>query len=377
VNLDLIIALMVMLAMSIAIFIVTLHLTRRMSRLGATLVAAGAVAFLVLHATVLLDHVAIARWLPLASLVVLGNFSPPATAVLAGAAWRALPGTALRRGALLIVLATICLWRAYAPLVARVSSPLNDRWTRGVCRQTSSSTCSPAAAATLLHACGIDTTEREMAELCLTGNAGTSMHGLYRGLKLKTAGTDWDVVPITCPATELRDLPGPMMLTVGLPPGSDGYVDPRFTGQWGWAPGVRHTVVLFGFTNRGQADIGDPNVGRERWDMNGLSTLYRGQGFRLVRRSTSPRRDAAAARDVRGDAGVAVVTHVAAAGEADAQRLFSVNHHVAAAAEPGLAALGDQARRIDVSGSGKADGDALGTAFDRDVARTRQPDVER
>src|SRR5690349_16678334 len=110
-----------MLALSIASFIVTVRATRKASRFTATLIAVGAVTFLVLHATVLLDHVAIARWLPFSSLIVLGNFSPLAAAVLAGAAWRALPGTALRRATLIMLLASACLWRAYGPLVARLS----------------------------------------------------------------------------------------------------------------------------------------------------------------------------------------------------------------------------------------------------------------
>ena len=38
-------------------------------------------------------------------------------------------------------------------------------------------------------------TEQEMAELCLTRH-GTSWQGLYRGLKLKTAGTGWDVASL-------------------------------------------------------------------------------------------------------------------------------------------------------------------------------------
>lgn len=282
---DLIVAVIFMLALSMAIFIATVRWMRDRSRVTATFIAAAAVGFLVLHATVLLDDVAIARWLPFSSLIVLGNFSPLAASVLAGAAWRAMPGTAFRRGALLAVLGIICLWRAYEPLFPTLTSPLNNRWTRGVCRQTSGSTCSAAAAATLLRACGIDATEREMAQLCLTSNAGTSMHGLYRGLKLKTAGTDWDVRPITCTMKELQKISGPVLLTVGLPLGEPAGVDPRFVNQWGWAPGMRHTVVLFGFTDNDEVEIGDPNIGREHWAVDHLETLYRGQGFVLVRRS--------------------------------------------------------------------------------------------
>src|SRR5947209_6516354 len=97
---DLIVGLLLMLGLSVALFVVTLRLTRGRgrSRLRPTLIATGAVAVLLLHAMVLVDHVGMARVLPFTNLIVLGNISPLAVAVLAAAAWRALPGTALRRG---------------------------------------------------------------------------------------------------------------------------------------------------------------------------------------------------------------------------------------------------------------------------------------
>ena len=78
------------------------------------------------------------------------------------------------------------------PLLGRTPA-CSERWDElGTCLQTTDYTCSPACAATLLKKYGIAATEQEMAELCLT-RRGTSWQGLYRGLKLKTAGTDWDV----------------------------------------------------------------------------------------------------------------------------------------------------------------------------------------
>src|SRR5260221_7046371 len=44
---------------------------------------------------------------------------------------------------------------------------------------------------TTLFRSGISATEQEMADLCIT-RRGTYWQGLYRGLKLKTAGTLWE-----------------------------------------------------------------------------------------------------------------------------------------------------------------------------------------
>jgi len=54
-----------------------------------------------------------------------------------------------------------------------------------VCLQTSSDTCSAAAAVTFLGMYGIKTTEAEVARLALTKQGkGTDRLGLYRALKI-------------------------------------------------------------------------------------------------------------------------------------------------------------------------------------------------
>lgn len=61
-------------------------------------------------------------------------------------------------------------------------------------------------------------------------------------------------------------------------------VDPRYAQEWGWIPGLRHAVVLFGKKADGNLDIGDPSVGREAWTVDDLRVLWHGQGLRLVPR---------------------------------------------------------------------------------------------
>jgi hypothetical protein len=130
---------------------------------------------------------------------------------------------------------------------------------------------------------GIEATEQEMAELCLTRH-GTNWMGLYRGLKNKTAGTAWDVEVSTCSAMELQALNQPAILSVGLP--SAGNLDRSTQAEFGWTPGVRHSIVLLSFTRDDLVDIVEPTagVGRERWTVANLHEFYLNQCVRLVRR---------------------------------------------------------------------------------------------
>ena len=122
-----------------------------------------------------------------------------------------------------------------------------------------------------------------MIRLCKTTMHGTSMLGLYRGLKLKTAGTPWRVEVVTGDIDTLRSAcaDGPLILSVGLP--RCGAADTRFETDWGWQRGRKHAVVLFGFTGDGRVEMGDPSVGREHWREEGIRVLYRRQALRLVR----------------------------------------------------------------------------------------------
>jgi ABC-type bacteriocin/lantibiotic exporter with double-glycine peptidase domain len=185
----------------------------------------------------------------------------------------------VRRGLLIVPLVAICLHRVLSPAFARPPTPLADRWKGAVALQTSPATCSPAAAATLLRAHGIAAKESEMATLCLTGERGTTSHGLFRGLKLKTANTPWDVEAFQMNEARLRKLDGPAILTVRLDPSPA--VDPRYQRLWGWTPGVAHSVVFLGFTNDGKVDVADPAIGAEQWSAKDLHVLWHGEGLRL------------------------------------------------------------------------------------------------
>lgn len=176
-------------------------------------------------------------------------------------------------------------WGSVLYSIRGVPPPCHDQWDGEICIQTDDSTCSAACAATILKAHGIETTESEMASFCLTRKGGTLWQGLYRGLKLKTAGTAWDVAIISGSLETLRSIETKAaILAVGIPKGE--LVPPIYTEQYGWTPGVLHSVLFFGFREQGLVSMGEPTpgVGKENWSEEDLRILWRGRGMTLIAR---------------------------------------------------------------------------------------------
>ncbi|HVV99290.1 MAG TPA: hypothetical protein VHB77_03050, partial [Planctomycetaceae bacterium] len=233
------------------------------------------------------DSTWLVQLLPVSSLIILGNWLPIATAFLAGFAWRTIPGYWLRRCASAAALLVIGEYALIHPMLGSPPHCLN-KWCEGVSMQTTDATCSAACAATILRAKGIPATEQEMAELCLTRLKGTNWQGLYRGLKLKTAGTDWDVEVFHGDVRTLRALaPDAVIITAMYDPSKVN--DRRYVDDWGWQPNVSHSAVFFDFAIEGVVLMGDPSVGRESWAIEDLNLLWTGEAMRLVRRSTTDR----------------------------------------------------------------------------------------
>lgn len=226
----------------------------------------------------------LAEWLPFSNLIVVGNWLPLFAALLAGLVWGRMAPHPLRRAIVSGALGLAGLLAAAWPVLGSVPR-CGERWDKlGTCLQTTKFTCSPACAAMLLQRHGIAASEQEMTELCLT-RRGTSWQGLYRGLKLKTAGTAWDVEVCQGPADVVaRRRGGPMILSVGLAAGTPDAAE--LTREFGWVPGVNHSVVLESVRSGGIAIIADPSqeMSREHWDPEMLATLWRGTALRLVPR---------------------------------------------------------------------------------------------
>ncbi|MEX2026646.1 MAG: hypothetical protein WEH44_05085 [Pirellulaceae bacterium] len=281
---DLIMGCAIVAALAAGLFVLTLRATRSSADRTLNLLAILAVCTLGWYIQNVWYDVRLARWLPYAGLIVLGNWLPLFAAVLAAVAWQSAAGSRIRQVILTGAMLATGSYALVYPLLG--SAPhCGDKWDKmGTCLQTTKLTCSAACAATLLERHGIGATEQEMAELCLT-RCGTSWQGLYRGLKLKTAGTSWDVEIVRCRPDELAQLAErPLILSVGLESGLP--ADTEFTREFGWVPGVNHSVVLTGFTNSGLAVIADPSIemSREQWDRPMLATLWRGYAIRLVPR---------------------------------------------------------------------------------------------
>lgn len=284
---DLVAARMLLLAMATGCF----WCGRRLARRGRAYVTAGtaavAVGLLVTFSVYVHGRLYLAELLPLSSAIVLGNWIPPGAALVIGilSQQRSIPPW--RRAILILVLAA--LGGATLADDSGPAEPLSQhQWSAdGVCIQTAPATCSACAAATLLAYQGINASEAEMAHLCLSKKTGTPLLGLYRGLKLKTRGTRWDVDVIRCSFDELKRLDSfPAVLSVRL---GETYVlgagaSGRETKRQG---GTCHAIVLFGFLPDGRADIGDPSQYRHDhayWPADDLKNSYMGEGIRLVQR---------------------------------------------------------------------------------------------
>ena len=228
-------------------------------------------------------HPRSAQVLPFSNLIVVGNWQPLMVSVLAGLLWHRLPGARgddrRRRSALV----GACLLEHLSARSSRQRAahgrPLGRR--RCACRLPPPR-APPPPPRRCSSAHGIWTTEQEMALLCLTSDEGTQMHGLYRGLKIKTARHAVGRLHVlrrrrstTCAAR------------AGAAVASSCGRVRRWTRSamqgWGWIPGVPHSVVLIGFIGDDSVAIADPSIGREIWSLDDLSVLWHGEGVRLVR----------------------------------------------------------------------------------------------
>lgn len=309
---DLIAGLVLLALLSVGLFVLGAKLGRSISVRWVKVLGFMASAALLAYVAFLEDNVLLVKILPVSNLVVVGNWIPLLVSFLAGLAWSLIPrqaslataaaqvspppgGVALpakragrtamqiRRFVAVIALEALGWFAVVRPLWGSPPHCANS-WDGDICLQTTESSCTAACAATLLKAHGIDATEKEMADLCLT-RRGTLWQGLYRGLKLKTAGSPWDVEVIHGPFEVLRTFQeDPAILAAGVP--THGQVARIYTERYGWSPGEWHSVLFFGFRDNGRVAMGDPSpgIGREEWTEEDLRVLWAGRGVRLVRR---------------------------------------------------------------------------------------------
>ncbi len=252
---------------------------RRVKGLLRTLLVATVVALVLAFAIKLQGRLVVAEWLPFSNVILIGNLTMVGSACLAGIVlgWPSLP--IWRRTLFSAGMWVVGLTALLHQMPRNPPEPGNE-WIDEVCMQSNRASCSACAAATLLVHHDIPADEAEMMKLCLTGAEGTPSLGLYRGLKLKVAGTPYDVEAFHMDIESLLDSTEvPAILLVMLELGAD--VDPRYEQQWGWTPGLGHAVVYYGRSGPDRVMIGDPSVGREKWTIDDLRVLWQGEGVRL------------------------------------------------------------------------------------------------
>lgn len=247
-------------------------------RAAGVVIAAGTAntAFLMsLHGRLVLTQV-----VPWSNAIVVTNWLPIGLGAIGGAIASRVSIPKWRRGFFLAALAGFGGYALVQPFLVKPPAG-NESWTEdGVMLQTTAASCSAAAAATMLRQYDVDATESELMRLCFTGAQGTPSLGLYRGLKLKAEDSSLAVEPFFANADELLEADDwPALLFVHLEPGFDG--DPRYEREWGWTPGLRHSVVVFGRAGEERIDVGDPSIGREEWTLTDLRVLWHGEGLRL------------------------------------------------------------------------------------------------
>ena len=278
---DLYVGIAIMVVLYFATYRATVRLLRRLPGRWADVLAVCTMLGMCLYLQYLWDNIRIAHLVPLSNVVIVGNWFPLLASVLAACAWRSLTGHRFRQIFAFVAMSGI---GGYAMLYPLLGAPpeCDDHWRGEICLQTSIYTCSAASCATLLRGYGIETTEAEMARLCLT-RQGTTWLGLYHGLSIRLRKAGYRPDLFGCSPEALRDVckDGPVLLCCELTPdAADRF--PQFETRFGWHAGVKHSVVLFGFTGGGFALIGDPAVGLEAWSPGELYLLWQRQGIRVI-----------------------------------------------------------------------------------------------
>jgi predicted double-glycine peptidase len=192
------------------------------------------------------------------------------------------------------VLGLLGLGYILTPIARPILNPIDinesSKWSDDVCLQSHSASCAPAAGATLLRLEGVKTSERLMAEACLTSAHGTMPLGLYRGVFLVASRHNRSAKVASSDPSQwisLGQLPN-----VAIVQFTDESDAGRYTQLLG-SRGEGHVVVVRGKTDAGRWIIGDPAIGSIVWTDEELKSRFTGEAIFI---SQGARRNAASAR---------------------------------------------------------------------------------
>lgn len=267
----------IMLAVCSLFFVVGLKATQRSERLGnltGILVLLLTVAYIVF----LWDHAVLTRLIPYSNVIVLGNWFPIGAAILSGIACGRLRRFKVRQAVTAFGMLVVGAAGLFLPMMG-TTPECGNTWDGLVCRQTSQTSCLPAACATLLSRYGVTTTEAEMASLCFTRKRGTNWLGVYHGLSVKLQPMGLRPVLFDESLEQLFARDEPQIISCGISE-EQARMHPQYEKDWGWIPGVEHAVVLLE-VKKTAVIVGDPATGRERWSKQDLQRLWNGRGVRL------------------------------------------------------------------------------------------------
>lgn len=273
---------------SVAVFAGMYRLLRDRSKPFLDIIAAFIVILIVVYMYTVWGQLWIVKWIPLPSVIILANWFPPLLAAMAAVVWWRLYPSSLARRLPVMILLVVAAAFSLTYFIPSKPPECGDKWEPPVphtvwpvCLQTTRHTCSAAAAATILNTLGVQTSEQEMARLCLT-RSGTTWLGLYHGLSTKLVGTNQRVEFFegSLPDLEAISAVHPVLLCCQLEP-EVAEIIPEYVRDGGWIPGMAHSVVYFGKLQDIHV-IGDPSRGYEGWTERDLNTLWTGTGLRIV-----------------------------------------------------------------------------------------------
>jgi len=229
------------------------------------------------------DRPSLSRLLPFSGTIILGNWLPIVGSFFLGVCLKTERITSSRRIVLAICMVAISGYSLAKPMLGEPPVCVPVKYDRTLDFQTTDQTCSAACAASLLRLHGVSANEKELANLCLTRH-GTHWLGVYRGLKIKTAGTNWDVIVEEVSSQDLfSGALGPGILALSFHSAESGRkCDP----EWGFESDVGHSVLILKSRYPAELAVFDPapEYGFEVWDEDVLANMRKGILLRLVRR---------------------------------------------------------------------------------------------
>jgi hypothetical protein len=291
---DLRLAMALMALLSIASFLGVRRLCAKAGPRVLDTLAAAMVLVIGVYIRLVWGQLWIVEWIPLPSVVILANWFPVLLGMLAAILWLRMQSYSIRRRIpIQLLLIGTTVWSEIY-VIPQKPPKCGNEWIEPtaeipfrVCLQTTEYTCSAASAATILHALGVSSSEKEMAELCLTGE-GTTWLGLYHGLSIRLQGSGFGVEFFEGNVIDLDVATSdfPVLLCCQLSNEVDSS-NPEYREDAGWKPGVAHSAVLFGrmknvYVNDAYA-VGDPSQKHvELWSQHDVENLWTGQGLRIV-----------------------------------------------------------------------------------------------